>query len=108
MHLVEFVGTPPAPATGIGTWARLIISGAHFRKKANTDIVFDTRRFKGTLNLLLPTPLFPATTTQMKGIKAGAASIAKQWRVQYPAQAKKLYFDAKYSGTSKSMTVAGS
>ena len=26
LHIVEFVGTPPAPATGIGTWARLIVS----------------------------------------------------------------------------------
>ena len=96
LHIIEFVGTPPAPATGIGMWARLIVSGAHFRKKALTDLVFDTRRFKGTLNVLLPDPIFPAKATQMRGVKAGAASIAKQWRAQYPAQAKKLFFEAKY------------
>ncbi len=97
LHIVEFVGTPPAPGTGIGMWVRLIVSGVHFKSKALTDLVIDARRFKGTLYVLLPRPLFPAKPTQMKGIKAGTSNIARQWLAQYPALAKKLYFEAKYS-----------
>jgi hypothetical protein len=97
MHIVEFIGTPPAPATGIGMWVRLIVSGVHFKSKGLTDLVIDSRRFRGTLYALLPSPIYPTKTTQMKGVKSGSTSIAKQWLAQYPALAKKLYFDAKFT-----------
>jgi hypothetical protein len=107
LHIVEFIGTPPAPATGIGMWIRLVVSGVHFKSKGLTDLVIDSRRFNGTLYALLPAPIFPAKATQMKGVKPGPASIARQWLAQYPALAKKLYFEAKFSdGQYKQLTDA--
>jgi hypothetical protein len=37
LHIVQFVGTPPPPGTGIGTWAMLIVSGAALKKKGLVD-----------------------------------------------------------------------
>ena len=96
LNVVEFAGTPPPPGTGIGMWVMLIVSGVHFKEKARTDLVFDTRRFKGTLHVLLPKPIFPAKAEQMKGFKEGLASVAKQWRSEYPDRAKRLFFEGKY------------
>jgi len=96
LTIVEFVGTPPPPGTGIGMWAMLIVSGAHFKEKGLFDLVFDARRFKGELNVLLPAPIFPAKAEQMKGFRKGTAAVAKPWLSQYPDVAKRLFYEAKY------------
>ena len=97
LTIVEFVGTPPAPGTGIGMWAMLVFSGAHFKQKGLADLVIDASRFKGNLHFLLPKPIFPAQAGQIKGFSKGAATIAKQWHSGYPEVAKRLFFEAKYS-----------
>jgi len=96
LEIVEFVGTPPPPATGIGMWAMFFFSGAHFKQRGLADLVVDASRFKGNLHFLLPKPIFPSKAEQLKGVKKGATTIAKQWLSGYPEQAKRLFFEAKY------------
>jgi hypothetical protein len=98
LHIVEFIGTPPAPGTGIGMWAMLIISGVHFREKGLMDLVIDSSRFPGDIHLVLPPPLFPKDLgKQVMGLRKGAASTVKNWQTSYTEMAKRLFFEAKYS-----------
>jgi hypothetical protein len=96
LQLVSFVGTPPPPGTGIGTWALLFLSGVHFREKKPMRLRIDGRSFPGEVHLLLAPPLGPVKTDQLTNIKKGAASIAKRWTDSYPEEAKRRYFEAKY------------
>ena len=80
LHVVEFVGTPPAPGTGPGVWAMLLVSGAHFSTRGLIDLVIDSRRFPGTLHLALPPRLSPANLErQTSGLRKGSAALVKRW-----------------------------
>lgn len=97
LHIVEFVGTPPAPGTGPGIWAMLIVSGGHFKKSGRFDLVFDSRRFPGTVHVVLPSSLAPANPqAQVAGLKKGSAAIVKRWIDGYTPAARRLFFEAKY------------
>jgi hypothetical protein len=97
LHLVEFIGTPPAPSTGPGIWAMLLVSGVHFNRSGRFDLVIDSRRFPGTLHLALPRPLFPTNLEeQVKGLRKGSSAIVKRWIDSYGPLAKRLFFEAKY------------
>jgi hypothetical protein len=97
LHLVEFVGTPPPPGTGIGTWAMLIVSGIHFRERRAIHLLIDARRFPGDLYFAVPPALYPATAGQMKNLRAGSAAVVKRWIDGYGPVAERLYFEAKYA-----------
>jgi hypothetical protein len=60
LHIVEFIGTPPAPGTGPGIWAMLLVTGAFFRTKRLADLAIDAKNFPGTLTFVLPPEIFPA------------------------------------------------
>jgi hypothetical protein len=97
LHLVEFVGTPPAPGTGVGTWAMLLVSGVHFEGKGKFDLVIDSRRFPGTLHLALPPPLSPRSLEkQTRGLQKGSAAIVARWLDSYAPVARRLFHEAKY------------
>ncbi len=96
LTIVQFVGTPPPPGTGIGMWTLLWVSGAHFKEKGLVDLVFDLERFKGTVYALLPPPLMPKAD-RIKGFRKGAATVAKAWLAKYPELAKRAFYEAKYS-----------
>jgi hypothetical protein len=97
LHLVEFVGTPPAPGTGPGVWAMLLVRGVHFKESGRFDLVIDGRGFPGTLLLALPPPLLPAKPAeQVKGLREGSAALVKRWIDGYTPVAKRLFHEAKY------------
>jgi hypothetical protein len=98
LHIIEFIGTPPPPGTGIGMWAMLFISGAHFREKDLIDLVIDSRRFSGDIHFVLPPSLFPKNLDkQVTGLRKGATATVKRWQDSYTETARKLFFEAKYS-----------
>ena len=97
LHIVEFIGTPPPPAAAPGMWAMLIVRGLFFEKKGLMDLVIDARRFPGTLQLVLPPPLYPKDPAkQAEGFKVGPNKIVKQWADRHAEEAKRLYHEAKY------------
>jgi hypothetical protein len=96
LHLVEFIGTPPAPGTGTGTWAMLLISGIHFREKRAIHLVIDARRFAGNIHFVVPPALYPTNAEQMKNLRVGSAAIVKRWIDGYGRVARRLYYEAKY------------
>jgi hypothetical protein len=97
LHVVAFVGTPPAPGTGPGVWAMLLVSGAHFSTRGLIDLVIDSRRFPGTLHLALPPRLSPANLErQTSGLRKGSAALVKRWVESYTPVARRLFYEAKY------------
>jgi hypothetical protein len=97
LHIVEFVGTPPVPGAGPGTWAILMVSGVHFNRSGRFDLVIDSRGFPGTLHVVLPAPLVPAKPEeQVKGLRKGSAAIVKRWLDAYRPEARRLFHEAKY------------
>jgi len=97
LHIVEFVGTPPAPGTGPGRWAMLLVNGTNLRGKRLIDLVIDARRFKGALNVVLPPGLFPAKPkTQAPRFTVGAATMVKAWAKKHQTDATRLFHEAKY------------
>jgi hypothetical protein len=97
LHLVEFIGTPPAPGTGPGIWAMLMVRGVHFSRNGVFDLVIDSRRFPGRVHVVLPPPLFPAKPKeQVKGLREGSAATVKKWIDTYTPLAQRLFFEAKY------------
>jgi hypothetical protein len=96
LHLVEFIGTPPAPGTGIGTWALLFVSGIHFSEKRLMHLRIDSKRFPGDIHFVLPPALYPKSQTQIKNLRAGSAALVKRWADDYGLASKRLWFEAKY------------
>ncbi len=97
LHVVEFVGTPPAPGTGPGIWAMLMLSGAHFKQTSRFDLGIDSRRFPGSVHVVLPPSLFPSNLQeQVTGLKEGSTAIVKRWIDTYTPMAERLFFEAKY------------
>lgn len=99
LHIVPFVGTPPAPSTGIGTWAMLIVRGAFAenQKKNLFDLVIDARRFQGLLHLVLPPPLFPKDPAkQAEGFEVRSNSLVKRWANSHLKDVEGLFYEAKY------------
>ena len=98
LHIIEFIGAPPPPGTGIGTWAMLFVSGAHFQEKGLIDLLIDSSRFRGDIHFALPSALFPKNVDkQVTGLQKGIASTVKKWQDSYVPAARQLFFDAKYS-----------
>jgi hypothetical protein len=77
-------------------WAMLIVRG--FPKgRGLTDLVIDARRFPGTLQFVLPPPLFPKDPIkQAEGFKVISNKIVKQWIDRHGETARRLYHEAKY------------
>ena len=97
LHIVQFIGTPPAPSARPGVWAMLIVRGLFFKKKGLTDLVIDTRRFPGTLQFVLPPPLFPKNpATQAKDFKVGSNKIVKEWFDSHSETVTRLFHEAKF------------
>ena len=97
LHLVEFIGTPPAPGTGPGVWAMLLVSGVHFPRRGLFDLVIDSRGFPGTLHLALPPALWPTSLeTQTRGLRKGSAATVTRWIEAYTPVARRLFYEAKY------------
>jgi hypothetical protein len=97
LHIVEFIGTPPAPGTGPGMWAMLLVSGAHFPRGGKFDFVIDGRRFPGTLYLVASPQVSGANLElPMKGFKKGPAAIVKRWIGAFTPVARRLFYEAKY------------
>jgi len=100
LHIVEFIGTPPAPGTGPGIWGMLLVTGAFFKTKRLADLVIDAKNFRGTLTFVLPPEIFPANpaeqarefavrpNTQVKAfVKAQKANALRMFReAKYPEQ----------------------
>ena len=99
LHIVPFVGTPPPPGTGLGTWALLFVSGVHFREKRRMHLVVDGRGFPGDLHLVLPTALTPTRADQTTNLRKGSAALVKRWFDAYGPAAKTAFHEAKYSET---------
>ncbi|MEO8135560.1 MAG: hypothetical protein ABI831_16470, partial [Betaproteobacteria bacterium] len=106
LHIVEFIGVPPPPASGAGMWAMLMVSGAHFKEKGLIDLLIESTRFPGDIYLVLPPPLFPKKLeTQVKGLKPGSGALIKRWQSAYGPAAKQLFYEAKFSEFQYSVLV---
>lgn len=98
LHLVQFVGTPPAPGTGTGTWARLDVTGFLLKEKGSIDLVFDLRGFPGSLYLLIPSELLPLKSRKsQKDFVVGPKTITANWYKKYSKQIERLYWEGKYN-----------
>lgn len=107
LHIVQFVGVPPPPGTGIGVWAMLIVSGEILKNKSFIDLVIDARRFPGILRFALPPPLFPIDPNQhAKGFKLGANKTVKTWVDRHTVDSKRLFYEAKYPERQYKLLVA--
>jgi hypothetical protein len=96
LHIVQFVGTPPPPGTGIGTWAMLLVSGVHFRERGLINLVIDARGFDGDLHLVPAPPLRPRRQQQIRNLREGSAAVVKRWSDGYAEDAKRLFYEGKY------------
>jgi hypothetical protein len=97
LHIVEFIGVPPPPATGIGMWAMLDVNGGFFREKRLIDLVFDAKKFPGTISLVLPPKLFPQKPDQQaKGWRVASNELVAKWFRSHSATAERLFAEAKY------------
>jgi hypothetical protein len=98
LHIIEFIGVPPPPATHPGMWARLEVSGALFASAGKIDLQFDTRQFGGTLGIVAPETLISDETVKRHGNsvtnKSGAP--VKKWADKHSRDAERLYYEAKY------------
>lgn len=97
LHIVEFIGVPPPPSTGIGMWVMLDINGGFFKDKRKIDLVFDAKKFPGTIHAVLPPKLFPQKPDeQAKGWRVVANAVVAKWFKSHSDVAKRLYLEAKY------------
>jgi len=96
LHIVQFVGTPPPPSEGMGMWAMLNLSGGFFKERGLIDLVFDARRFPGTISVVLPAPIYPKVVKrQAEQFRVGSGTIVKKWIKEYGPVAKRLFHEAK-------------
>jgi len=98
LHIVQFVGTPPAgPSEGMGMWAMLDLNGGFFKERGLIDLEIDASEFPGTISVLLPPPIFPKDVKrQAAEFRQGSAAIVKRWIKLYTPIAKRLFCEAKY------------
>jgi hypothetical protein len=97
LHIVEFIGTPPPPGTGIGVWAMLLVHGGNLRARRLIDLVVDARQFPGTLGFVLPRPFFPKDPgAQAKEFSLESSDLVKRWAENHTAVAERLFHEAKY------------
>lgn len=95
LNIVEFIGPPPPPAASLGMWAMLLLRGG--KEGALSDLVIDVRRFKGSLQFVLPPPIFPKQVAkQAEGFKLGSKTVVDKWLKSHAETAKRLFHDAKY------------
>jgi hypothetical protein len=98
LHIVEFIGTPPPPSTGVGMWAMLIVSGARLQTQGLIDLVIDSQRFSGYIHFLLPSRLAPTNLAeQARGFRKGSAALVKRWLDAHGEAVRRLFREAKYS-----------
>jgi hypothetical protein len=97
LHIVEFVGTPPPPGTGLGVWAMLLVQGGNLSARRLIDLVVDARQFPGTLGLVLPPPLFPKDpVAQATEFSLGSSNSVNRWVENHTSTAERLFHEAKY------------
>lgn len=97
LHIVEFIGTPPPPGTGLGVWAMLLVQGSNLRERRLIDLVVDAREFPGTLRFVLPQPFFPKDpAAQAKEFSLEPNDLVKRWAENHTATAERLFQEAKY------------
>jgi hypothetical protein len=97
LHIVEFIGTPPPPATGIGVWAMLLVQGANLKGRRLIDLVVNAEQFPGTLGFVLPPPIFPKDPTeQAREFKLQSNDVVKRWTENHTVAAERLFHEAKY------------
>lgn len=75
LNLVQFVGVPPPPGVGPGSWARLDIGGDI--EGQLVDLVLDIERFPGRVGLLLPKDLI--NPKDLAGHRAAKPEVVEQW-----------------------------
>lgn len=97
LHIVQFVGTPPPPSTGIGTWLMLLIGAGRLRESREIDIRIDATDFPGTLHFVLPRPLFPKNPAkQAEGFSVRKNDLVRRWAQQHLEDSEQLFYTAKY------------
>jgi hypothetical protein len=97
LHIVEFIGVPPPPSTGIGMWVVLNVNGGFFEDKRRINLVFDAKKFPGTIHAVLPPKLFPQKPEQQaKGWRVVSNAVVAKWFKSHSETARRLYLEAKY------------
>ena len=99
LHIVEFIGVPPAaPALGSSIWAMLDLAAAS-NKKRLVNLIFDAARFPGTLDLALPKKLFPAAAdkARLKDFRVLSNKPIQSWIDIHRGAAERLFWEGKYT-----------
>ena len=95
LHIVQFIGTPPR--TGIGMWARLDVTGFLFQEKGFIDLIFDLRRFSGTLKLLIPSVLVSDEMLHtQRDFTVESNPQVKKWYARHSRDAERLFHEGKF------------
>ena len=91
LHIVQFVGTPPPPGIGTGTWLMLLVGAETRSKKPRLiDLRIDATGFPGTLHFALPQPLFPKDPArQAKGFSARTNQLIQRWTERHLQDAER-------------------
>jgi hypothetical protein len=106
LQIVEFIGAPPPPGTGVGMWAMLLIRGANMRGRRLIDLVFDTSLFPGQLYVVLPPRLFPKNPMeQAPDFVLRSNAKVKRWATAHIDTAERIYHEAKYPEDQYSLMV---
>jgi hypothetical protein len=101
LHIVEFVGTPPPPGTGLGMWAMIDVAGTHFKQRGRIDLVLDARRFPGRIGYAWPVKLLAKNwREQVKDFRVQSNKPVKAWADRHVETARRLFWEAKYSERS--------
>ena len=92
LHIVEFVGTPPA-GSARGGWAMLEV-GAPRRFRGRIDLIIDASSFPGRVHLVVPPRLLKGVDT--KDFRAGSKDQVQRWGKQHLEEAQRIYWEGKY------------
>jgi hypothetical protein len=105
LNIVQFIGTPPPPGTGTGTWVMLLVGNGNEEDKL-IDLVVDAQQFPGTLQLVLPPPLFPRSPSeQAPDFSLEANDGVRSWMEHHTADAERLFFEGKYPEEQLSLLI---
>ena len=86
----------------------LLVQSQRIRKERLIDLVVDAQQFPGTLQFVLPPPLFPENPKeQAREFSLGAANTVHRWVERHTEDAQRLFQEAKFPAEQHALLIAG-
>ena len=64
----------------MGMWAMLMVKGVFFERKGLFDLVIDSTHFPGSIQIVLPSPIFPKDPKrQAEEFRSGSKTTVPKW-----------------------------